>query len=89
VAKLPCPPELWSEFSTLLDEALEHPPPERLAWVETLGDRHAEVKPWLRLVLKSGDGSVTTTDFLNAPVVDRPLQSEFTPGQRLGHFTLL
>ena len=49
---LPCPPALWPEFSRLLDEALELPPEQRLAWLETLPPQHAALRPYLCRVLQ-------------------------------------
>src|SRR4030095_14914997 len=69
----------WREFSTLLDRALERTPPERLAWLDTLGPEHAALKPALRAVLERGVG-VETLQWLDtlprgdgpAPPLDEP-----------------
>ena len=51
MSPLPCPAELWPEFSRLLDRALEMPEAKRAAWLDTLSASHAAVLPYLRRVL--------------------------------------
>lgn len=55
----------WRTFSTLLDRALELPPEERLAWVDTLGAEHEQLKPALRSLLQRAD-SVVAVNWLDA-----------------------
>jgi hypothetical protein len=50
--ELPCPPELWSDFSRLLDEALALPANERERWLTELPTAHDALIPYLRTVLK-------------------------------------
>ena len=88
---LSCPPELWSEFSRLLDEALDLPEPLRAGWLAQLPARHAAVLPWLRRVLENPAGPLTA-DYLQAPQL--PLaasssESDFAAGQRIGPWQLV
>ncbi len=50
--ELPCPPELWPDFSRLLDEALALPANERERWLTELPTAHEALIPYLRKVLK-------------------------------------
>lgn len=86
MAKLPCPPELWPEFSELLDQALELADSERAAWLAALSAKHDAVRPWLKRVI-SGDGATLAPDFLHAPPVDLT-GSEFSAGQLIGPYLL-
>jgi eukaryotic-like serine/threonine-protein kinase len=61
--KLEIDPGSWSTLNRLLDEALDRPPAERVAWIETLGDEFAQLKPQLRELL-AHSASVETGDFL-------------------------
>ncbi len=87
MAELPCPPELWPEFSSLLDTALDLPETERAAWLATLGPEHESVRPWLVKVLAKTTG-VENSDFLERPVVRSEILSEFEIGQRIGPYIL-
>ena len=49
----------WKVFSALLDRALELPPPDRLAWLETLDAEHEHLKPALRSLLQRSAGVET------------------------------
>ena len=84
--QLPCPPELWPEFSALLDEALDLTDAERPAWLEGLGPEFASVVPWLRKVL-SGSSQSLDTGFMSTVVVDHDLP-EFSVGQQVGPYVL-
>ncbi len=83
----------WRAFSTLLDRALELPPPERIAWLDTLGAEHAALKPALRAVLERG-ADVETLRWLDtlprgdgpAPPLEEP---ELQPDARVGPYRLL
>ena len=86
MAKLPCPPELWPEFSALLDQALELADNERAAWLSALGREHDAVRPWLKRVI-AGDGATLAPDFLQSPSMDGSA-SEFTEGQHIGPYLL-
>ena len=89
---LSCPPELWSEFSRLLDEALELPEPLRAGWLAQLPARHAAVLPWLRRVLESPAGPLTA-DYLQAPRLPSATiataESDFAAGGRVGPWQLV
>ena len=89
---LSCPPELWSEFSRLLDEALDLPEPLRAGWLAQLPARHAAVLPWLRRVLENPAGPLTA-DYLQAPQLPAataaPMDADFAAGQRVGPWQLL
>jgi len=62
------PPE--SELSRLLDVALEMPPGERVAWVDTLDAHHDALKPRLRALLARG-AEIESRDFLGSlPTLD-------------------
>jgi serine/threonine protein kinase len=87
MAKLPCPTELWPEFSALLDEALELPERERPTWLASLGTEHAAVRPWVVKVMASNPGTLDI-DLMKAPVLDEPESSEFLPGQQVGSYLL-
>ena len=86
MAKLPCPPELWPEFSELLDQALELADGDRAAWLAALSAQHDAVRPWLKRVI-GGDGATLAPDFLHAPPVDLT-GSEFSAGQLIGPYLL-
>jgi len=86
MAKLPCPPELWPEFSSLLDRALDLPTTEQLRWVDSLGAEHDAVRPWLRQLL-STDTPPSTRDFLDVVVHQNP-PTAFGSGQIIGPFAL-
>lgn len=87
MAKLPCPPELWPAFSTLLDEALELPEEERPKWLAALGAEQDAVRPWLARVLL-GNTDTREDQFLRRPVLRDPQESEFREGQAIGPYVL-
>ena len=87
MAKLPCPPELWPEFSALLDEALDLPESDRPKWLASLGAEHAVIRPWVVKVLSSTAGTLET-DFMQAPILDEPAPSEFFQGLKIGPYLL-
>jgi serine/threonine-protein kinase len=88
MTKLPCPPELWPAFSTLLDQALELSEGERPRWLASLGAEHSAVRPWLAKVLASNPGTVDT-DFMQSLVVSDPEPPEFSAGQQIGPYRLI
>jgi serine/threonine-protein kinase len=88
MTKLPCPPELWPAFSSLLDLALEMSEGERPRWLASLGAEHAAVRPWLAKVLASSPGTLRT-DFMESLVVSEPEPPEFAAGQQIGPYRLL
>jgi serine/threonine-protein kinase len=83
----------WEAFSRLLDEALERPAGERLAWLEALGAEHEALKPALRAVLVRSAG-VETAQWMNtlphtasaAALVD---DSDLQAGGLVGPYRLL
>jgi serine/threonine protein kinase len=81
--RLPCPDELWPEFSALLDQALDMPPAKRAGWLASLGAEHAAVLPWLSKVI-AADGNVDPT-FMQFP---RGSDSDFHTGQLVGAYRL-
>src|SRR5882757_9090175 len=87
MAKLPCPPELWPAFSTLLDEALDLPESERQHWLASLGAEHAAVRPWLVKVMTISAGT-READFMQTVVVEDLGTSEFFQGQQVGPYRL-
>ncbi len=70
MSRLPCPPELWPEFSRLLDLALDQPEEERRAWLDALPAEHRDLLPGLRSVLAG-----TADD----PALDRDALAGLTP----------
>jgi serine/threonine-protein kinase len=87
MTKLPCPPELWSAFSALLDEALDIPEAGRMRWLASLGAEHAEVQPWLVKVLATGTAT-RAPGFMSALVADDAIAPEFVAGQLVGPYRL-
>jgi len=85
----PCPPELWPEFSRLLDQALDLPEPERAGWLDRLAGEQAALRPWLQRVLLHPAGALTK-DWLQAPRLPPAERAEdFVAGQRIGPYALL
>jgi eukaryotic-like serine/threonine-protein kinase len=83
-----------SELSRLLDAALDLPPAERVAWVDTLDHTHDELKPRLRALLARA-AEVESRDFLGSlPAIDGSddeLADSHTPvaaGGRVGPYQL-
>jgi eukaryotic-like serine/threonine-protein kinase len=87
MTKLPCPPELWSAFSALLDEALDIPEAGRMRWLASLGAEHAKVQPWLVKVLATGTAT-RAPGFMSALVADDAMAPEFVAGQLVGPYQL-
>jgi serine/threonine protein kinase/tetratricopeptide (TPR) repeat protein len=88
MAKLPCPPELWQAFSSLLDQALDLPVGDRPHWLKALGEEHADVRPWLERVLTRSAGALNS-DFMESLSVSEPVLSEFYADQRVGPYRLV
>jgi tetratricopeptide (TPR) repeat protein/tRNA A-37 threonylcarbamoyl transferase component Bud32 len=63
MGRLEINPASWSALNRLLDEALDMPPADRVAWMEGLSAEFAELKPRLRELLARAS-SVETGDFL-------------------------
>jgi tetratricopeptide (TPR) repeat protein/tRNA A-37 threonylcarbamoyl transferase component Bud32 len=93
MAKLPCPPELWTAFSALLDEALDLAETERARWLASLGPEHDAVRPWLARAFDRR-GATQSGDLLKAPVMDHGApaaddgSSDFFAGQQIGPYRL-
>lgn len=82
---LPCPPELWPEFSRLLDQALDRPEAERGAWLQALPAEHAALRPHLARVLHE-QTVPRDARFLQAPRLapDHAAPAPRQPGDRVG-----
>jgi len=87
MAKLPCPPELWPEFSALLDQALELPESDRSEWLASLGAEHEAVRPWVIKVISS-TAETRQSEFMRVPAIVEPTTSEFLKGQHIGPYLL-
>jgi tetratricopeptide (TPR) repeat protein len=85
--KLPCPPELWPEFSKLLCAVLELPPEQRAAWLDTLPPQHAALQAGLAKVVAHAS-ILDGTPFLNAPHSPEAHLSEWRAGQCVGPYVL-
>jgi serine/threonine-protein kinase len=86
--KLPCPPELWDEFSDLLDRALDVPPARRAAWLDEAAAADAPVRFWLQAVLAHAR-RVDAEDWLAGPALPAGFGHRFEPGTRVGAYRLL
>jgi serine/threonine-protein kinase len=92
MTSLPCPPEHWPRFSSLLDLAMDIPPEQRAEWVRRLPDSDAQMRPWLTRVLGAA-ASVSTNAFLDGPPVAagslrQDNGEEFSPGDVVGPYRL-
>lgn len=65
MSKLNLDAEAWAELSGLLDAALDLPPQERDAWLDSLSPRHPELRLQLQRLLGRA-AQVETDDFLRA-----------------------
>lgn len=81
-----CPPELWPEFSRLLDEALDLPQAERAAWLARTHSTHAELAPWLERVLSRRE---IAADYLSRPHLNMAAPSDVRAGERIGPYALV
>ena len=83
----------WKVFSALLDRALELPPPDRLAWLDTLDAEHEALKPALRSVLQRSSGAETAQWLSTLPRSDGPVpaldESDLKAGALVGPYRLL
>lgn len=84
---LPCPPELWREFSRLLGEVLDLPIDERGRWLDSLAQRHAHFRSALARVVAHA-AALDGSDFLSAPQVDGEALSGLRAGERVGPYVL-
>src|SRR5262245_18876652 len=64
MAKHPIEIERWKQLNALLDQALEQPPAELDAWVDSLAPEFDALRPQLRRML-ARQSKVETADFLN------------------------
>ena len=85
--KLPCPPELWPEFSELLCAALELPTEQRAAWLDTLPPQYALLRSGLARVIEHSR-RLENTPFLSAPHYPGATLSEWREGQSVGPYVL-
>lgn len=97
MSRLPCPAELWPEFSRLLDLALDQPEAARRAWLDALPPAHHELRPCLQAVLAGrDDDALLAADALAiltpeaAEGAGEPDEDAPTPraGERVGPYTL-
>lgn len=86
MATLPCPPELWPEFSALLDQALDLNESQRRRWLAGLGSEYAAALPWLFKVLTTAE-SLGDSRFMLAPPLGLS-DSGFVAGQQVGTYAL-
>ena len=85
--KLPCPPDLWPEFSKLLCAVLELPPEQRAHWLDTLPPQHAALHASLAKVVAHAS-ILDGTPFLNAPHSPEANASQWRAGQCVGPYSL-
>jgi len=82
----------WIELNLLLDQALDLPAGQRLAWFDALDQRYATLKPQLRELLER-TAAVETADFLGTlPKIDPDGGSQAQtgkPGDLVGAYRLL
>jgi serine/threonine-protein kinase len=86
--ELPCPPQHWSRFSVLLDHAMDLSEVEREGWLRSLQGEDEALRPWLARVLGSA-ASVSTSDFLERPILPEDLPADFEVGDVIGPYRLL
>lgn len=80
---LPCPPDQWTRFSALLDEAIDLPADARAAWLDDLAGEDLSLRPSLARVL--GGDPAPSTDFLG-PVA---ALAGFAAGGTVGPYRLI
>ncbi|MEO8197460.1 MAG: hypothetical protein ABI689_12155, partial [Thermoanaerobaculia bacterium] len=95
MSPLPCPPELWPEFSRLLDLALDRPEADRPGWLEGLPAAHQALLPYLRAVLAAGGDPLADDAFAAIPqrdsdheAIDESDENAAQTGDRIGPYTL-
>jgi hypothetical protein len=86
MSSLPCPPEQWPRFSSLLDAAMDLPDTDRARWLDSLGGEDAALKPWLVRVLTSATNT-HTSQFLDHSNLPPPAET-FAPGDAVGPYRL-
>ena len=81
----------WHSFNRLLDQALELPTDQRLAWIDALGPEHDALKPALRALFERASG-VETAWLATLPreaasaLIDA---SDLKPDTRIGWYRLV
>lgn len=73
---LPCPPERWSRFSALLDQAMALPASQRSAWLDRLGSADTDLRQPLAQVL----AGLATVEQSPQFLADLPKLRPATPG---------
>jgi serine/threonine-protein kinase len=87
MSNLPCEPHQWPTFSRLLYAALDLPPGERAAWLDSLAPELGCFRPGLAKVLDCAE-LPDAAQFLSRPVIAAVEDSEFARGQHVGPYTL-
>ncbi|MFN9504287.1 MAG: protein kinase domain-containing protein [Rubrivivax sp.] len=88
VKPLPCPPDDWTEFSRLLDEALALPPEQRPHWLERLSGGPARLRPLLASVLTQAEAAAAAHR-LESPQVKGDRALGIDAGHVIGPYTVL
>ena len=83
------PPERWSRFSALLDEALALPAGQRAAWLAAIGGDDAELAPLLRSALQADDEIRAGSSEGRPRIESSGDEFGFQSGQRLGAYELM
>ena len=84
---LPCPPDRWPRFSTLLDAAMDVPQINQDTWLLALQGDDRDLRPWLEHVLRGGQ-SMAPDAFEHAPPLSSGEAGRFTTGDVLGPYRL-
>jgi len=82
------PHDRWSEFSRLLDEALELPDAARADWLAAQESADPEAGAWLRRVLGHA-GAATAPDYMGRPRIDRAPDEDVQTGATIGNYRLV
>jgi len=91
MTRLPCAPEHWTEFSALLDAALDLPAAERAAWLQGLPPESAHLRSALSRVLRQDEPGAPQLELPHLAGVgeDKGCGIELRPQQALGPWRLL
>ncbi|MEP7244567.1 MAG: serine/threonine-protein kinase [Gammaproteobacteria bacterium] len=81
---------VWKRLSPLLDEVLDLEPPQREAWIASLGPEHEDLRATLEEILHEWS-AVETSDFLRTPLEfsDVSAGMAVSPGDRIGPYRLI
>ncbi|HSW12529.1 MAG TPA: protein kinase [Solimonas sp.] len=83
-----CPPELWPQFSLLLDELLELEPSARGHWLDHLDTDAADLRPYLRAAIEA-DGAIQAAGAEGRPhIVGNSDGYMFEAGHCIGPYSL-